>query len=446
MTIHICRDFNNYSNDIATYNFVHYAVAIFCRAVLGWTIVGNTNMPLGTVGSWLIVEGTGASINQGSEDEWAVAIPVGQHVVSSSDINRTLVLISSSNPRKNSGLFHVINVDIANNYLYIDYRSPDFPPVETGMSWSLYANETSVAYFNGDNNAGGGEYETQGAATANRVILETPGGWQVRLSREGTTDSTNFTCDVSVAVGIGGDIAGDFSQYGEHTHIGQYWNRSTDDYSHVVVGAGSNTATPNRIYIWGDTTTETVVCIWRDAGSGHDGILVFGLTEDEEEPIPTKIVQRLFVIGTSEDNQHLGLDFGFMSPTGDQIGGNAFGLSNRPVSCVLSQYTSMYTGNGEYFNATFDGAPYFHTTRRDNNFTKQTELLHTEVIAGSWDAMDFSGQDPAIPIEVRRIGTCPLLRMGRSNLGDFQMSNPNDSWIHTKNGIYLPWSGPQVLP
>ena len=451
MTIHLSRDFPHFLSDAAVYEIAQYMLAIFCRTVMGWSVVGHTNMPIETPGgTWLVAEGTGASINQGSPHEYAVAIPGGSHTVTSSDIGRVIVLRSTTYPRYNSGLFHIDSVNTGSNYVYVDYRSGEAPPVDTGLVWALYENEVNVPKNEGDNNAGGGQYETQGAsATATRIILQTPGGWQVRMCREGPTDSATLACEMSVTVGSGGDSRGDFPAFGEHTHIAQFFNRISTDMQGLVTGAGQHAQTTNRFYIWGDTSTECVYLIWRRSStSSTDGMLAFGMTENEELPLPSLLTQRLFSVGASVNTSselRLFVNFGAVV-SHDGLGGSAFGLSRRPVSCVFSQRVPLELNSSNYTSTT-SGVPIFRATARDSSFSKKTELFSVDVLAGTWDNMAIDSGDPATAMECRRIGTAPILKIGRANIGNFQTTPDSQrSWIHMKNGIYMPWEGPKILP
>lgn len=450
MTIHICRDFHNYNNTIYQYELSAYALAIFLYEIMQYTIVGSTNFDIATTpGTWRRGGGTGASINQGVASEYAVAIPSGQYTVTTADINRTIALRSGGNPRSNSGLFHITAVDTGNNWVYVDYRSPDDPPVESGIAWAIYNNEESITFSEGDNNAGGGQYETQGAsASASRIIFESPGTWQVRLCNEGPTDESNMRVEFSVTTGTGGDSRGDFQAGGEHCHINQYYNSNNPNYLNYLCGLGRQQDCPNRIYIWGDTDADAVVIISRDAGGGADSICVFGMTEDEEIPLAPKLAQRTFVFGNVDFAAGLTLNSG-MNQNDGGTGGSAFGLALRPVSCVLASYaevTQSTNGNGSYYDQS-TGAPYFRTYRADSTFTGKTEFHHLEVMAGTWDAMRFIGQNPSVAAECRRIGTCPIIRVARSNIGNFQVTTDTArSWMHTENGIYAPWGGPKILP
>jgi hypothetical protein len=442
MTVFISRDFPQY--DVAfNPNFGMYCLSIFTYAVMGFSVAGYTSFD---IEANKLAEGTAASINQGGDDDLAVAIPPGDHTVTITDIGKVLVLKSSTNPKHNAGLFRIIGVDIGNNWVYIDYRSADSPPAETGMSYFIFNNESSFSFSASPGSGTGTEYRTKGDSTAARVILESPDGWQVRFTRESTTDDSNIASDFSITCGINGDSAGDWEIAGEHTHHPLWYN----DYargSRNLMASINGGNTPSRFYMWGDNETGTIVGIWRHAGGdGAEGIVAFGLTEDEEEPLPESIVGRCFAIGPRGDTSQSVLYLGFGEYDNSHYGGNAYGDHGIPVGCVLAQYVPLSLQDTQYFDATL-GAPQFSGQASDSIISKKLELLPTEVVAGTWDQMYGTSTVPTIVPSPRRIGTCPLIRVGRANIGDFVLtSNSSDSWFHTRNGVYMPWGGPGILP
>lgn len=453
MTLHICRDFNNYGTTIPLDNQVMYSLSMFLRTIMGFTVVGQTNFDL--AGSFSLAEGSGAtaaSINQGGLDVYAVAIPLATYTLTGADVNRVLALRSSTNPKFNTGLFRIINVDSVNNWAIIDYRSSTQPPVDSTLAWAIYVNEDTITFNTTDNGAGGGQYETRTTAACSRIILSSPSGWQVRLTQEGSTDVSAGAPALSIIPGTGGDSSGDFQVGGDHLHPYLFNNLTTSNYRNNCVGVASTTTGGVRTYMWGDTDTETIIVLVRDAGSSVNTFIAFGLTEDEEPSTPEyplSLAQRLFVIGDDRSNvssDNMILYFGFQTD-GAGLGGSAFGLSNRPVSCVLSQYTPIvFSGDISTYNSVTTGHPIFRTIARDNPYTKQIELLTLDVVAGTWDNRNSSAGSPIFNLEARRIGTLPMMRQGRV-IGNFQVStDSNRSWLHARNGIYLPWEGPLILP
>lgn len=120
MTIHTVRDY--VLQNIASQNRQYvpaYLLALFLRRVLRYTYVGDTNYNINSVGTYLIATGdttptadvptftagTRAGINQGTSREFYVWIPPSVRTVQIADVNRLLVLRSTTNPTFNSGIY-----------------------------------------------------------------------------------------------------------------------------------------------------------------------------------------------------------------------------------------------------------------------------------------------------------------------------------------------------
>lgn len=446
MTIHISRDLQNYATASGnpTYKLIMYHTSIFLNSVLGYTIVGQTSFDL--EGTFKIASGNLADINQGGLNRFAVAIDPSEYVISQDDINKIFVLKSDNNPRHNSGLFRITNIDMNNNWVIVDYRSPDDPPIETGLSWAIYQDEDDITWESSDNSKSSGEYRSDGDSTSSRIIFQSPiNSFQVRICHE--SPSSDDQTEVSYSVGVDGDSSGDFlsaQDGGEHTHAAMFHNRESTDWRNIVVGANGSSS-PSRVYIWGDTEIENVTCIWRDGGSGNEGIVIFGLTKDEEPSITDNPLHRAFVIGGVDANgSRLILRFDY-SNEGGIIGGNAFGYGLQPVSCILSQYCPLDMDSASYSSSTA-GVSWFSSFSQDNPYLKQTELIHCEVVAGTFDGR-YENSDKIWPHEYRRIGTCPMVSLGRAGFGDWSLTIDNNlGYFHTKNGIFMPWEGPRIIP
>ena len=143
--LHVCRDFLSIGNPITLSCpwLVQYYLAIFMRTVLGYVTVGQTNFNVDG-GTLRLGAGTAGSINQGVGNEYAFS-PDG-YVVSAADVGRILVVRSAANPLVNSGLFRVTGVDTVDNWFFINYRSGDLPPAESGLTWTLCASETVLMF------------------------------------------------------------------------------------------------------------------------------------------------------------------------------------------------------------------------------------------------------------------------------------------------------------
>lgn len=411
-----------------------YWIAIFLRYVLGFSVVGQTNFNL-EGGTMTMATGTGAVINLGPFNEYAVSIPSGQYVLTGVDINRILILKSVSNPKTNSGLFRIVSVDTVKNIAYIDFAS-SMKPVNETMPWTICESD-SIVQFNVGSNAGTG-YRSNGTASCSRIILQSPhvSGWQVRLCRESTSDVANGLLNSSVAPGFGGDAFGDFPSGGTHLHHFLYHNVSNTTYRGTVVGVDKHNANwPARFYLWGDDVTGSTVVIARGVNIGGVGspttlMLSFGLTEDETIPLPSRDVYRLFVLGStvapSSEGINYSCDFGATFP-----GGSGFGLGNSPISACYSSYAKL-TGQ-----TSVALAPRLSTTAADNSFTRETELQTLDVIVGTYDNYDNVVGESILRLEPRRLGTAPFARIGRS-ISEFSLAS-DGTWIHLQNGVWLPW-------
>lgn len=463
MTLHVCRDFLSIGNpfNISTPAYLMYYQAIFLRAILGYTVVGQTSFNIDGA-TYFKAAGAAGSLNQGGI-EYTAFIPNG-YVVSAADVNRILAIKSNLHPMQNSGLFRVVAVDTSTNYLYINYRSGEPPPAESGLSWRLYENEVPFAQsLTNTGNGIAGTYQSRGSALTNRIILQSPSSlnWQVRIAYEasvdtgfisteggvgphwqGTSPQTGFT----TMPGYGGDAAGDFPVGGQHLHWPMWINvRNINNYA-TSVGLFTNTAVQSRFYAWGDDVTGTCFMVGRNvAGSGGtDGMIHFGTAEDEEQPLPPKNVQRLFVMGTAHVAGGIGWSSGTES-TGRRSG-MGFGLSNQPISCIYSLYNPMvdigWPGGGvaTHRNNNFAG---------DNPYLAATELLPVDLLVGTHDVqVSVGGTLPEIlNLEGRRLGRAPIIRMGRGNYGYFQISadTSGNGWIHLNDGMFAPWKG-AILP
>jgi hypothetical protein len=446
MTVHISRDFSVAINETGNVDsYIVYLLALFMRRVLLYTVVGHTGLDLDGA-SLTVASGTGADINQATGFEWWVDIPLGEHVLTAASEGRVLALRSTTNPRHNSGLFRIWDVDTINNRVRIDYRTSEFPPAETGLPWSIHPRESALTYLNGANGLSG-QYQTRTTATATRIILQSPdaSGYQVRITKE-STDSQGDIGGVAttVAPGFGGDASGDFQPSGEHLHNQLWHNNNSLDYIGTTVGMGlSDFDTGSRLYFWGDDSTGSCVVIGRRAGNSATGWCLFGLPENEPSPAPDLDVQRLFAIGDSNATQILPDWTGGPEDANANHGGVAYGLSLRPVSCLMSTMTPLRIAQSSAFAAHRN-----NSLATDNPMTGRTELQTVDLIAGSWDNMRQGSAGPgSLIFDSRHLGTVPMARLGRSNFGLWSTSTDSSrSWFHAQNGIWLPYAGPKILP
>ena len=459
MTLHTCRDFLSTGNPLSLYNpyLAGYFLSIFMTTVLGYTIVGQTNWNI-SGSPVLLSQGNAGSFNQGTSDIYAFA-PNNGYTVSANDIGRIVVMKSPGYPMLNSGLFRVTGINLSNNWLYLNYRSGDTPPAETGMTWALFENEnTFYSLTNSTGNSITGTYTSQGTATCSRIVLQSPSSlaWQIRFCLDASYDSAAQGGAVTpqgyigggcltMAPGYGGNSAGDFLPGGQHLHAALFFNKHSSDFQGLTVSLFPSGNGQARYYFWGDDASGDVFAAARSVVGGTDSMIQFGTPINEEQPLPPHNAQRLFVIGASATSNAGNNGIYWATNPGSGHAGCAFGLSNQPISCIYSLYNPL-------FGSTFGGISANNPIRNspnggDNQYVSATELVPVDLVAGTYDNMytGYSGNEVFI-LEGRRLGTAPLVQMGRGNYGYFQVSTDSQhAWIHLNDGIYLPWQG-SILP
>lgn len=458
MTVHLCRDFLTLTNAVAPTSNM-YMVALFLTGVLGFSRVGQTNWNIHPSAKGHVVSGSGASINLGAGKEYYVAVPTASYTVpASSDNDKILVLKSFDYPRHNSGLFRILSGSVADNAFIVEWRSTGgtFPPIESGslsgsLDWMLFGDERSLATSEtfSDNGAADNGYQTFGSATYPRGIWRSPMGWEVRICAESADDRWNiggWETGNTFAVGVSGNLAGDFVVGGEHTHGGLYWNDNEPNRRKgqqvgcdpVLLVDASWTTGRWRVYMWGDDETGSCVMFNRNVTNGGDAMLWFGVPENEPVPLPPKIIHRVFVVGDSIRLNPGGPTWDIATKNESSYSGQAFGISGQPISLVFSPYVIIYENQKP--RTLID---------TDNPILGATELCPVELLAGTWMTQNIRGIPTGqnMILEPRRMGFAPMARLGRDNFGSYVLTtDANRSWIHAFNGIYMMWGGPPVLP
>ena len=135
--LHICRDFITLPSVYMPQASV-YLLAIFMRTVLQYSVVGQTNFNLDGA-SFTLATGTNGSIS--ASGGFTNRFTPDGYTVSSADINRIIVIRSTTNPLINSGLWRVLGVDTTANQFILGLRGEP-PVVETGFTWRLHPSET----------------------------------------------------------------------------------------------------------------------------------------------------------------------------------------------------------------------------------------------------------------------------------------------------------------
>ena len=445
MTLHICRDLVSLHTDGPTISI--YMQALFLYGVMGFTQIGNTNFNV--TGSYQIAAGSSGSINLGTGLEYAFV--ANGHTAAATDINSILAIRSDAFPRQNSGLFRVTGFNTASNSLVLDYRSADFPPIETSLPWKLFTPETSASFITLSNNVGG--YRGKGSSTNSRLILQSPVGWQVRLTYESDADIDSVSGSVgiesTIAPGFSGSSIGDFATRGSHLHVAAWHDAGSKTLAngdaapgyYGTVGLGTGRGTGNiRFYMWGETSPSgSFVAFSRPTVSfTFNSIVAYGFCEDETQPSLDPLY-RIFVFGKNVDNT--GSDAAWSAgPVSDTSSGHnmvSYGFQHKPVFGAPAPYSySNFSGGAS--------AAWMIVSAGDCPFIGATELVPVELWAGTWVQMKQSNVNfPDLStLEPRRLGIFPLARLGRANFGNYTSTNdPGKTWIHLVNGFYLPWSG-----
>lgn len=464
MTYYLSRDYLTQSVAVYQSDIAAMQLAAFLHKILGYTVVGQTNFNISTVGTLLIAQGTAnpnlAGINQlGTGNEFKVTIPVAAHTVTVADIGRQLLLKSTANPVVNNGFFLITGVDTVNNAYSIDFRTTDaasvsFPPPETGgatgMQWWLYEKDASPPNTRTSN--GGTGYHGYGTSTCSRVILQSPHAtaWQVRICCEYdfTTNGAQTCPMVTVAPGFGGNASGDFLVAGKHTHIPLWWdtfntNAGADPNRVYGVGFGDNTQIyPRRITMGGDDTGQSAFLILRKysgTGTPNHQFVTFGIPDNEPTPLPVDNTMRLFNWG-GPNAANNGNNMNMLWSVNSGCLGMTFGSMGIPVSCStgLWQY-AMGTGQQNQ-------SPIWASNAADSPFISATELFSVDLTAGS--VINWSASLPTVlQPDVRYMGTVPFFRAGRTNFPTFSASSDvGKTWFHAINGVFFQYGGPTPVP
>jgi hypothetical protein len=287
---------------------------------------------------------------------------------------------------------------------------------------------------------------------------------------------------MTASPGFGGNSFGDFAVGGPHLHTAQFYSGTYDasaygassyvsgncpgfgapDYHQMIYSP--TTSVQYRITIVGDDSGQAVTMICRkqfDTNSPKSFLLAFGLPDNEPLPLPINNVARLFCIGSaisSSSNNDFGNSLNNVgwspgTPWGGSFG-NSYTENNTlqgisqsvggiPCSCVPALWT-YGTGVGQF------GSPIFDGSASDSPWANATELFPVDLINGTLNTFNGSTNPvnfAPLPLEPRVIGTIPLLRAGRANYDEYATTNdPSRSFQHMRNGVYIVWNGPQVVP
>lgn len=467
-----------------------------------FTVVSSSIIPGGTACAFISSSG-GHTLLKFSKDMInlsAAATPtgwVGSPWPNQNPLSGSWVAVKSLlNPLANSGIFQITDVNswLTQNAVEIDYRSTSttiqetgsyviasvyVPPpgsdegsvlsgrgtTRTGTSWSTFAGLTD--------NGSSVQYPGSGSSTYPRVLFKSPStlAWWLRLAIEppsvigfGGTESTTGPA-LSISPGLSG-ASGDYSP-GQilgmtgtlstlHLHGPQWFNASSSVASryvgsmtcldNVITPATGNVNPPSNgsslrygFYAWGDDVTGTCIVFLRNYRGGADTYAVFGTPEDETYVSGSGTIQRLFSIGQTLIGGGAGgvsWKCGAAHPEG--ISGIAYSLDSRNglLSCVVGSLTYVALAASDGTNIRFDA------NAGDTPFLGKTEVISSDLYAGTLDNNRNYSDSPVFSIEPRRMGRFPIARFGRAT-GKSNWSAADDSlqWFHTAGGMYLPWGG-----
>jgi len=443
MTVHLLRDFLTVTSAIAPATNM-YLLSLFAYGVLGYTIDSSVSFDL-TSSNYLKasydVSGTLqlGSINLATGSEYFVAVPLAAYTVSSADVNRILVTRSQLYPKSNSGLFRVTAVNVPANAFVIDYRSTEYPPVESStLTWRLFEAENMLPNWSTGSNGSTG-YNTRGASTASRIMLNSPGGYHVRMCLESVPDrSGTIPGGFSIAPGAGSVQRADFNDVDGHLHGPMWFNTTSSLYRGSAVGLSPRinsfewTTGQWRLTALGDDVNGTTLAINRNVSfpTGGNGWAIFGIPEDEALPLPTNVIDRVFVMGYGTATPNLSWHSGFFNDGHAQ--GMAWNRYGRPVPCIMSSYADVTNIDPHVRNL---------SSSINTAYTSKTELMDVDLLVGVMLSQLSPSGSKVHNFAPNRLGRVPFVRMGRSNYGQWTLT-PDQAWLHAQDGIYVPWSGP----
>ena len=338
---------------------------------------------------------------------------------------------------------NTIPIQITLNVNVATYFETNDQVTISGVNGNTAANGTwtitrvGVGIFTLNGSAGNGTYTSGGTATRigytggnnrgpnSRMILQSPhsSGWQVRVAGE-PWNITGTPAYASLSVGYGGNSFGDFTVNGTHTHIPQFLDitsLSGTPYANTLTGC-VNPSQPHRFSMVGDDTGQSMFLYTRTQTSGANGILLFGLPDNEPTPLPTNI-NRPFVYGSNQSG-----DYGSIQTRWGVNFNVGFAFRDFvPEMCGIAGWVTADGVSGST-------SPVYSSNAGDCPFTGTTEVLPWEIWGGI-------ATDPALnlpyptagntvySINQRLMGTAPYIRQGRTNFGTFTLSTENTATL-----------------
>lgn len=342
-------------------------------------------------------------------------------------------------------------IQITTNFSAVTYFETGQQVTITGVGGNTAANGTwtitrvGTGIFTLNGSSGNANYTSGGTASRvgysggdntgpnSKILLQSPHstGWQVRVALE-SFNITGILPYSSVTIGYGGSAQGDFPVGGVTTHTAQFFDQypaSGGPYQYTITGASNETDAP-RITIVGDDTGRSVFLYSRIQAAGTNGILTFGLPDNEPNPLPINN-NRPFVYGSINANT---IDWGGIQM---KFGGttNNAGLTFRDVSPELCAIAGLINADGVNTGV----VPSYSANAGDCPFTGTTELVPWEVWGGvATDVVSQAlpypgGQATVYTVNPRFMGTAPFIRQGRTNFGSFTLSTENTTAFTVSN-------------
>lgn len=433
---HLCRDFLTLTSSNSTPTTL-YLTSLFLTDILGYVVDSHANFNLL---SFAIKKSIPATINLGSGKEYYVQVSNSNHNVSASDINRILTIRSTNNPKHNSGLFRVSNIDAGTNSFIIDYRSSEYPPSES-VTISLYKDEHNITYNSGSNGLSGVYNTSSSLATASRCIFTHNIGYKVRLCLESSQDITGtIPAGMSIApgveTGIYTSLSGDFIKgNGYHLHTSMFFDTTSSFYRGTVVGISPrhDSLGQFRFICIGDDNTGNCSIITRNVNfvSGGNSFASFGISEDYY-PGNDDLINKLYVVGQCLQTGAISFENGIDSYN---MGVSWMSGGYHPTHCLMSSY-------GYSINTT---SPFFLSSSYNTQWlSNTTELLNVELISGISKTNTVTTTKNAYDMfSPRRLGKLPHVYQGTTNYLTWSLS-PDKKYLHTINDVYLEWQGPSL--
>jgi hypothetical protein len=321
----------------------------------------------------------------------------------------------------------------------------------TGVTGNTAANGTWVitrigaGIFTLNGSSGNGTYTGSGTASVigytggnntganSRILLQSPhaSGWQARFAIEPFNTGAVLPYS-SAAVGLNGTPQGDFPVGGITTHMAQFLNAyapSNTPYQYTIPGASNETDAP-RITVVGDDTGRNVFLYARIQAAGTNGVLTFGLPENEPNPLPPNS-NRIFVYGSINANT---LDWGGIQMRFGVFNNNC-GFAYRDINPEIACIAGLINADG----VTVGAVPNYSSNAGDCPFTGTTELIPWEIWSGvATDPVSGALPYPAsgatvYTVDPRFMGTAPFIRQGRTNFGSFTLSTENTASFTVNN-------------